>query len=131
MDQLIADFVSRMGLALPVLILVAVRSGQMIHQINSINMEIILTDVARDALQEKIVSQLSILLRVYRDTNTSESVTLPLSGVNLQEVAARSFFHNESIPWLNAIYLDLVNQGTNKLPLCPSSGVSAFVQFIR
>lgn len=99
MDQLIADFVSRMGLALPVLILVAVRSGQMIHQINSINMERILTDVARDALQEKIVSQLSILLRVYRDT--SESVTLPLGGVNLQEVAARSFFHNESIPWLN------------------------------
>jgi len=29
MDQLIADFVSRMGLALPVAILVAVRAGRM------------------------------------------------------------------------------------------------------
>lgn len=35
MDQLVADFVSRMGLALPVAILVAVRAGRMIHQMNS------------------------------------------------------------------------------------------------
>ena len=55
------------------------------------------------------MSQLEIMFRVYRDT--TESVTLPL-GVNLQEVAARCFFHNESIQWLNAIYFDLVNQGT-------------------
>lgn len=90
----------------------------MIHQINSINMEIILTDVARDALQEKIVSQLSILLRVYRDTNTSESVTLPLSGVNLQEVAARSFFNNESIPWFFHLFRPC-QSGHEKKPLCP------------
>lgn len=34
MDQLVADFISRMGLALPVAILVGVRAGQMIHQMN-------------------------------------------------------------------------------------------------
>jgi hypothetical protein len=36
MDQLVADLISRMGLALPVAILVAVRAGQMIHQMNRI-----------------------------------------------------------------------------------------------
>lgn len=82
MDQLVADFVSRMGLALPVVILVAVRAGQMIHQMNSLNFETKVTDVTRDVIKEKIVDQLSILLRVYRDT--TEDVNLP-TGVNLQE----------------------------------------------
>lgn len=35
MDLLICDSLSRMGLALPVAILVAVRVGQIIHQMNS------------------------------------------------------------------------------------------------
>ena len=66
MDQLV-DFVSRMGLALPVAILVAVRAGQMIHQMNSQNMETKVTDLMIDIVKEKMVDQLSILLRVYRE----------------------------------------------------------------
>lgn len=109
MDQLVAYFVSRMGLALPVVILVAVRSGQMIHQMKSINMETKVTDVARDVIKEKIVDQLSILLRVYKDT--TEDVNLP-TGVNLQEVSARLFFVDERVSLLHNIYCDLVSQGT-------------------
>jgi len=68
MDQLIADLISRMGLALPVAILVAVRAGQMIHQINSLNIEPKITDLAIDVVKENIVNQLEMLLIVYRDT---------------------------------------------------------------
>jgi len=52
-------------------------------------MEKKVTDVTLDVVKEKIVDQLSILLRVYRDT--TEDVNLP-TGVNLQEVSARLFF---------------------------------------
>ena len=89
MDQLVADFVSRMGLALPVAILVAVRAGRMIHQMNSQNMETKVTDLTINVVKEKIVDQLSKELRVYRET--TEDVNLP-TGVNLQEVSARLFF---------------------------------------
>lgn len=58
MDSLISDFISRMGLALPVAILVGVRAGRMIHQINSLNMETKLTDLAIDVVKERIVNQL-------------------------------------------------------------------------
>ena len=75
----------------------------------TLNLEEKVDGLARSALQEQTVSQLEILLRVYRDT--TEGVNVP-TGVNLQEVSARCFFHNESIQGLNAIYLDLVNQGT-------------------
>lgn len=109
MDQLVADFVSRMGLALPVVILVAVRAGQMIHQMNSLNFETKVTDVTRDVIKEKIVDQLSILLRVYRDT--TEDVNLP-TGVNLQEVSTRLFFVDERVSLLHNIYCDLLSQGT-------------------
>ncbi|KAL9426578.1 hypothetical protein AB3S75_033377 [Citrus x aurantiifolia] len=68
MDQLIADFVSMMCLALPVAILVAVRAGRMLHQMNSLDMETKGTGVTIDVLKEKVVNQLEILLRVYRDT---------------------------------------------------------------
>lgn len=51
MDQLVADFLSWMGLALPVAILVAVRAGQMIHQMNSLNMEPKITDLAIDVVK--------------------------------------------------------------------------------
>lgn len=80
MEQLIADFVSRMGLALPVAILVAVRAGRIINTIHSINMETKVTEVTIDVVKEKIVDQLSILLKVYKDT--TEGVSLP-TGVNL------------------------------------------------
>lgn len=109
MDQLVADFVSRMGLALPVAILVAVRAGRMIHQMNSQNMETKVTDLTIDVVKEKIVDQLERILRVYRET--TEDVNLP-TGVNLQEVAERLFFSDASIQCLNQIYVDLVNQGT-------------------
>lgn len=56
-------------------------------------METKVTDVARDVIKEKIVDQLSILLRVYKDT--TEDVNLP-TGVNLQEVSARLFFVDSS-----------------------------------
>lgn len=110
MDQLVADLISRMGLALPVAILVAVRAGQMIHQMNSINMEPKITDLAIDVVLENIVKQLEILLRVYKDTTAN--VNLP-TGVNLHDVAERLFFREKrSIPSLNSLYLELVNQGT-------------------
>lgn len=109
MEQLIADCVSRMGLALPVAILVAVRAGRMIHQMNSLNMETRVTDVTKDVVKEKLVDQLSILLRVYRET--TEDVNLP-TGVNLQEVSARLFFVDERVSLLHNIYCDLISQGT-------------------
>ncbi|KAJ6288072.1 hypothetical protein OIU78_014724 [Salix suchowensis] len=89
MDQLIADFVSRMGLALPVAILVAVRAGRMIHQMNSQNMETKVTDLTINVVKEKIVDQLSKELRVYRET--TEDVNLP-TGVNLQEGTQSEYF---------------------------------------
>ena len=108
MDQLVADFVSRMGLALPVAILVAVRAGRMIHQMNSKNMETKVTDLTIDVVKEKIVDQLSILLRVYRET--TEDVNLP-TGVNLQEVSALGEAR-VSLLHIHNIYCDLLSQGT-------------------
>lgn len=63
-------------------------------------------EIAIEALREKIVDHLSILLRVYSDTN--ENVNLP-TGVNLQEVSAHLFFENTD---LNNIYSDLLFEGT-------------------
>ena len=109
MDFLVSDYIApHLGISFSIALLVALRAGKIAGEINSLNLEEKVDGLARAALQEKIVSQLDILLRVYRDT--TESVTLP--EVNLQEVAARCFFHNESIFWLNDIYVDLVNQGT-------------------
>jgi hypothetical protein len=110
MDQLVADFVSRMGLALPVAILVAVRAGRMIHQMNSQNMETKVTDLTIDVVKEKIVDQLSILLRVYRET--TEDVNLP-TGVNLQEVSALGEAR-VSLLHIHNIYCDLLSQGTQR-----------------
>ncbi|YP_008992371.1 hypothetical protein Salmi_Mp105 (mitochondrion) [Salvia miltiorrhiza] len=101
MEQLIADFVSRMGLALPVAILVAVRAGRMIHQMNSLHIEPQITEVTRGVLKDKIVDQLSILLRVYKDT--TEGVSLP-TGVNLQEVAEHLLFVDQRVNLLHNIY---------------------------
>lgn len=74
-------------------------------------MEKKVTDVTLDVVKEKIVDQLSILLRVYRDT--TEDVNLP-TGVNLQEVSARLFFVDERVSLLHIhnIYCDLISQGT-------------------
>lgn len=111
MDHLITDFISRMGLALPVAILVAVRAGQMLHLMDSMNIETKVTDVTMNVIKEKIVEQLSIIFRVYRDTTPDGNVNLP-AEVNLQELSEHLFFRDESFQCLNQIYLDLVNQGT-------------------
>lgn len=109
MEKLVADFVLKMGLALPVAIMVAVSAGKMIPTINSINMERKITHLAVDVVKEKIVDQLEILLRVYRDTTVD--VNLP-AAVNLQEVAERVLFSVDNIHWLNQIYLSIVNHGS-------------------
>lgn len=62
-----------------------------------------------ETLKDQIVSQLEILLKVYRDTNGD--VNLP-TGVNLQEVSARLFFVDERVSFLHNIYCDLISQGT-------------------
>lgn len=109
MDQLVADLISRMGLALPVAILVAVRAGQMLLEMNSLNMETKVTEVTIDVVKEQIVYHLEIIFRVYRDT--TEDVNLP-TDVNLQEVSAHLFFVDERVSLLHNIYCDLLSQGT-------------------
>lgn len=108
MDILVSDYILSLGLTFTIALIVAFRAGQA-REINSINLEEKVNDLTISALKEKRVSQLEILFRVYKDT--TRDVNLP-AGVNLQEVAEHLFFSNESIQWLNQIYLDLVNQGT-------------------
>ncbi|KAJ6881934.1 hypothetical protein NC651_028517 [Populus alba x Populus x berolinensis] len=96
-----------MGLALPVAILVAVRAGRMIHQMNSQNMETKVTDLTIDVVKEKMVDQLSILLRLCRET--TEDVNLP-TGVNLQEVSALGEAR-VSLLLIHNIYCDLLSKG--------------------
>lgn len=52
MDQLVADFVFKMSLALPVAILVAVSAGQMLPTLTSLNMERKITKLASDVMKE-------------------------------------------------------------------------------
>jgi len=111
MDQLVADFVFQMGLALPVAIMVAVSAGRMIHQVNSRNMETEITNLAIDVLKEKIVEKLKIVFRVYKDTTPTGDGNLP-TAVNFQEVAERVLFSVDNIHWLNQMYVDLANHGT-------------------
>jgi hypothetical protein len=111
MDQLVADFVSRMGLALPVAILVAVSAGRRIHRVNSRNMETEITNLAIDVLKDKIVEKLQIVSKVYKDTTPTGDGNLP-TAVNFQEVAERVLFSVDNIHWLNQMYVDLANHGT-------------------
>ena len=108
MDQLVADLISRMGLALPVAILVAVRAGQMIHQMNSINMEQKINELTRDTLRERIVSKVELLLRVYKDTTPSFDLELP----PIQPLTQQILFTEETIPNLNSLYTNLMENGT-------------------
>lgn len=70
MEQLIADFISRMGLALPVTILVAVSAGKVIHTINSLNLETQITNLTVDVIKEMwinsifFIAYIGILLRM-------------------------------------------------------------------
>jgi len=111
MDQLVADFIFKLGLALPVAILLAVSAGRMIHQMNSWNMETKITNLAVDVVKEKIVDQLEIVFTVYKDTTPTGDGNLP-TAVNFQEVAERVLWSVDNIHWLNHIYMDLVNHGT-------------------
>ena len=67
------------------------------------------TGVTIDVVKEKVVNQLEILFRVYRDT--TGDVHFP-TEVNLQEVSARLFFVDERVSLLHNIYCDLISQGT-------------------
>lgn len=125
MESLITSFISSMTLALPVALLVAIRAGQMIHKLHTLNMESQITDLTRDVLREKIVEQLSILLRVYRDT--TENVNLPIE-VNLQEVSARLFFLEDRVSFLDNLYKNLISQGTQSVS--PSYTISCRVVFL-
>ena len=95
METILFEYIVSLGLSLSIAILVAVRAGRMIHHINAINV--------------KIIYQLEILYKVYRDT--TEGVHLP-AGVNLQEVSTHLFFVDERVSLLNSIYCDLIAKGT-------------------
>lgn len=111
LDQLVADFVLKMGLALPVAILVAVSAGKMIPTLKSLNFETQINKVALDVVKDKIVDQLAIVYPVYRDTTPTGDGHLP-AAVNFQEVAERVLFSVDNIHWLNNLYMDIVNHGT-------------------
>lgn len=119
-EQLIGDFILRMGLALPLEILVAVRAGK-IPALNSLNMEDKMTNLTLDVLKEEIVNRLFILYEVYRDTTPTGDGDLP-EGVNFHDVSERVLFSVDNIHWLNHIYRDLVDHGSRS---------EYFVQVIR
>lgn len=110
MEQLIADLIYRMGLALPVTILVAVSAGKVIHTINSLNLETQINNLTVDVIKEMIVDQLDLIYRVYRDT-TPDVNHLP-AAVNFHSVAEQVLFSVDNIHWQNNIYMDLLNRGT-------------------
>ncbi|KAK2996116.1 hypothetical protein RJ639_024872 [Escallonia herrerae] len=72
-------------------------------------METKITDVTIDVVKEKIVNQLELLLKVYRDT--TEDVNLP-TGVNLQEeierdkarLVAKGFTLKEDIDYTDTFF---------------------------
>lgn len=113
MDQLVADVILKLGLALPLAILVGIGAGKTIHTITTLNMETQIKDLAVDVVKGKIVEKLDILLRVYRDTNVD--VNLP-AAVDLQAVSERVLFSVDSIHWLNHIYVCMVNHGSQSEP---------------
>nr|BAO50902.1 putative uncharacterized protein [Hevea brasiliensis] len=108
MDLLVSQYVFSLALSFSIALLVAFRAGQA-RDVNAINFEEKVNDLTIATLKEQIVSKIEILFRVYKDT--TGDVNLP-TGVNPQEVAERVFFSVDNIHWLNQIYLELVNQGT-------------------
>lgn len=111
MDQLVADFVFKMSLALPVAILVAVSAGQTLPTLTSLNMERKITKLASDVMKDKIVEKLAIVYEVYRDISPTGGGNLP-AAVNFREVAERVLFSVDNVHWLNNLSMDLVNHGT-------------------
>lgn len=109
LDQLVADFILKMGLALPLAILVAVSAGRI--PLNSINMEKNITEVALEVIKKQIVDRLFIIYKVYRDTTPTGDSDLP-AAVNFHEVSERVLFSVDNIHWLNHIYIDLVDHGS-------------------
>lgn len=111
MDSIVSDYILSLGLTFSIALIVAFRAGQA-REINSINLEEKVNDLTISALKEKRVSQLEIMFRVYKDTTPDFYFELP----QVQEVAERLFFIDERIPYLNELYMDLVNQGTQSIP---------------
>ena len=107
MEQLLLDFISQMGLALPIVILVSIRAGRMLNEIRISEMETTITNLSLEIVKEEIVNRLDILWRVFRDFNGRHD--LP-EKVNLQEACDRLFF-SSGMQDLNNIYLDLISQG--------------------
>ena len=110
LEQLISDFILRIGLALPFEILVAVRAGK-IPALNSLTMDEKITDLTLDVIKEQIVDRLFILYEVYRDTTPTGDGDLP-EAVNFHDVSERVLFSVDNIHWLNHIYIDLVDHGS-------------------
>lgn len=108
MDLLVSQYVFSLAFTFSIALLVAFRAGQA-RDVKAMNFEEKVNDLTIATLKEQIVSKIEIFYRVYKDT--TGDVNLP-TGVNPQEVAERVFFSVDNIHWLNQIYLELVNQGT-------------------
>lgn len=116
MDNLVAEYIVSLSLALPVALIVAFRAGRMLQGLNALNMEGRVTELTVTALKQKIVDQLGILLQVNRDT-TASYYELPPQA-NVHNIAENLFWIGErgEVHSLNQIYVDLVNQGTQSIP---------------
>ena len=106
-DLLVSEYIASLGLTLSIALLVAFRAGQA-RNINSINMEDKLNQLTIDALKDKIVSQVEMLVRVYRETTPGLDFELP----PIQPIAQQILFTEESIPYLNSLYTSLIENGT-------------------
>lgn len=107
MDVLISDYIASLGLSVSIALLVAFRAGRAIN-INSINMEQRVNELALETLREKIVSKVDILLRVYKETTPGFYFELP----PIQPIAQQLLFTENSIPYLNSLYTSLIENGT-------------------
>ena len=97
-------------------IAVAFRAGQMINEINVINLDTQISELAMEVVKEKIADKLGMLLRVHRElypygSNLPRTSNLNLpTRSNLQGICQDLLFRNESIQYLNRMYIDLGNQ---------------------
>lgn len=107
MDLLVSEYIASLGLTLSIALLVAFRAGQA-RNTNSINMEEKLNQLTIDALKEKILSKVEMLVRVYRETTPGLDLELP----PIQPIAQQILFTEESIPYLNSLYTSLIENGT-------------------
>ena len=110
MEELIADCIKGLGLALPVALIVALRAGRIVSHITALNLQNKVNDLSITVLKEQIVYQLKNLFTLYKDT-TDINFHLP-PEINLDQVAADLFFLEGTVQSLNEIHLSLLNQCT-------------------